>query len=82
MPIARDHELHGRRLGRNIGLGVTLAAFVVLIFGLTIVKVSENGPEQVKGFDHTMDRATMTAPTATGANTTGAGAATTGEGTR
>lgn len=35
-----DHELHRRRFGRNLGLGLTLAAFVLLVFGLTIVKVS------------------------------------------
>jgi len=46
MAIHRDHELHTRRWGRNLGLGVVLGAFVVLVFGLTIVKVSrqdENG---------------------------------------
>lgn len=40
MAIHRDHELHGRRWGRNLGLGLVLGAFVVLVFGLTIVKVS------------------------------------------
>ena len=40
MAIHRDHELHSRRWGRNFGLGMVLAAFVALIFGLTIVKVS------------------------------------------
>ncbi len=40
MAIRREHELHLRRLGRNLGLGVVLAAFVALVFGLTIVKVS------------------------------------------
>jgi hypothetical protein len=39
MAIAREHELHRRRLSRNIGLGLVLAAFVVLVFALTIVKV-------------------------------------------
>ena len=36
-----EHEIHRRRLGRNLGLGVVLVAFVVLIFGLTVVKVSQ-----------------------------------------
>lgn len=40
MAIHRDHELHGRRFGRNLGLGLVLGAFVVLIFGLTVVKIS------------------------------------------
>ena len=34
------HEIHERRLGRNIGVGLVLAAFVALMMGLTIVKVS------------------------------------------
>ncbi len=40
MAIHRDHELHRRRWGRNAGLGLVLIAFVALVFGLTIVKVS------------------------------------------
>jgi len=36
-----DHELHKRRLSKNIGLGVVLVAFVALIFGLTVVKVTD-----------------------------------------
>lgn len=40
MAIHRDHELHGRRWGRNLGLGLVLGGFVVLVFGLTIAKVS------------------------------------------
>jgi len=35
------HELHKRRFGRNLGLGLVLAIFVSLVFGLTIVKVSQ-----------------------------------------
>jgi hypothetical protein len=45
-----DHELHKRRYGRNLGLGLTLLAYVGLVFGLTIVKVS-NGAT-VQDFDH------------------------------
>ncbi|MEM8773726.1 MAG: hypothetical protein AAGF53_01755 [Pseudomonadota bacterium] len=40
MPLSRQHEMHNRRLSRNIGLGIALAAFVALVFGLTMVKVS------------------------------------------
>lgn len=43
MAMHRDHELHQRRFGRNLGLGLVLGAFVALIFGLTIVKVGEQG---------------------------------------
>ena len=40
MALSRQHELHKRRFSRNLGLGLVLAAFVALIFGLTVVKVS------------------------------------------
>ncbi len=52
MAIHQDHELHLRRWGRNLGLGLVLAAFVVIVFGLTVVKVSrqdENGNPPVAG---------------------------------
>ncbi|MFY0621546.1 MAG: hypothetical protein JXQ89_07615 [Pelagimonas sp.] len=39
MSLSKQHELHERRKGRNIGLGLTLAAFMALVFGLTIVKI-------------------------------------------
>ena len=51
MAITREHELHRRRLGRNVGLGLTLVVFIVLVFGLTIVKVSGGGT--IEAFDHT-----------------------------
>lgn len=37
--IRAEHELHRRRLSRNLGLGVALLTFVVLVYGLTVVKV-------------------------------------------
>lgn len=40
MGIAHEHEIHKRRLSRNLGVGLTLLAFVAIVFGLTIVKVS------------------------------------------
>lgn len=51
MALEPVHELHSRRFGRNVGIGVVLGAFVVLIFGLTIVKVQNGDP--MEGFDHT-----------------------------
>ncbi len=39
MGLARQHDLHKRRMSRNVGLGLVLAAFVALLFGLTMVKV-------------------------------------------
>ncbi len=40
MSLRKSHELHQRRFGRNLGVGLVLAVFIVIIFGLTIVKVS------------------------------------------
>lgn len=40
MTLRKEHELHGRRFGRNLGVGLTLAAFIVIVFSLTIVKIS------------------------------------------
>lgn len=40
MALCKEHELHTRRWGRNLGLGLALGLFVALVFGLTIVKVS------------------------------------------
>ncbi|NIZ08969.1 cytochrome C oxidase assembly protein [Pseudooceanicola sp. HF7] len=41
MPLAHEHEIHARRRSRNFGLGAVLVAFVVLIFLLTFVKVTQ-----------------------------------------
>ncbi len=38
MALKVEHELHHRRRGRNVGLGLVLLAFVALIFSLTLVK--------------------------------------------
>ena len=50
MGLAREHELHRRRLGRNVGLGVVLGAFVVLIFALTVVKMKSG--DDMQGYDY------------------------------
>lgn len=42
MSFRQEHELHKRRFGRNLGLGLVLALFVALIFGLTIAKVTND----------------------------------------
>lgn len=61
MSFRPDHELHRRRLSRNIGLGVTLVAFIMLVFALTVVKVTRGDPMQA--FDHSvrpeLDRGTQ-----------------------
>lgn len=51
MPITKVHELHHRRFGRNLGLGLVLVALVALIFGLTVVKVS-NLPGGISGLSN------------------------------
>jgi hypothetical protein len=53
MALNVEHELHTRRKGRNYGLGLILAAFIAVIFGLTVVKVLELGnANQFERFDH------------------------------
>lgn len=48
--LKAEQEIHQRRFGRNLGLGLVLVAFVALVFGLTVVKVTQGDPMQ--GFDH------------------------------
>ena len=38
MGLSHQHELHKRRFGRNLGLGLVLAGFVALVFGMTVCK--------------------------------------------
>lgn len=53
MAIKVEHELHRRRWGRNLGLGLILAALVAIVFGLTVVKILELGdPLAFEGYDH------------------------------
>ncbi|MBI1493485.1 hypothetical protein [Halocynthiibacter styelae] len=39
MDLKVEHEMHKRRFSRNAGLGFVLVGLVVLVFGITIVKV-------------------------------------------
>ena len=58
MAIRVEHELHGRRWGRNLGVGLLLAGLVAIVFGLTVVKVLELGdPVKFEGYDHVMQPA-------------------------
>ncbi|MFV0493005.1 MAG: hypothetical protein ACK5M4_14420 [Pseudorhodobacter sp.] len=52
MSLRQEHEIHHRRFGRNLGLGLVLAGFVAIVFGLTVVKVKQVGA--VQGFDHVL----------------------------
>jgi hypothetical protein len=49
-----SHELYERRKSRNVGLGLVLGAFVVLVFSVTLVKLYEG--QVMKGYDHIVDR--------------------------
>jgi len=40
MAIHPEHELHTRRKGRNVAIGLILGSFVLLIFAVSIVKLS------------------------------------------
>ncbi len=42
MPIRVEHEIHTRRKGRNLGVGLMLGAFVVLIVAITFAKVTSD----------------------------------------
>ncbi|QFT59132.1 hypothetical protein FIU94_09875 [Sulfitobacter sp. THAF37] len=41
MAIRAEHEIHGRRKGRNVGVGLMLGGFVVLVMVLTFVKITQ-----------------------------------------
>ncbi|MCA0044068.1 hypothetical protein [Celeribacter litoreus] len=47
MAITKLHEVHERRRSRNVGLGVVLGIFVVLMIGLTVVKVTVLDPSRM-----------------------------------
>ena len=40
MSIRAEHELHTRRRGRNLGIGLMLGGFVLLVMALTYVKIT------------------------------------------
>jgi hypothetical protein len=50
MAIRAEHELHRRRLSRNVGVGLVLVAFIAIMFGLTVVKVRSGA--SMEAFDH------------------------------
>lgn len=51
MTIKAEHELHGRRRSRNVGVGAVLICFAALMFVLSVVKITQLGGP-VEGFDH------------------------------
>jgi hypothetical protein len=44
MQFQVEHEVHRRRFGRNLGVGLLLAFFVASVFALTYVKVTRGMP--------------------------------------
>jgi hypothetical protein len=55
MSFRPEHEIYKRRFSRNVGVGLTLLAFVALVFALTVVKVTRGNPMQ--GYDHVVQPA-------------------------
>ena len=47
MSLIREHDLHKRRKSRNIGVGITLAVLIMIVFGLTYVKVTRGDYEPI-----------------------------------
>ena len=67
MALQVEHELHRRRLGRNLGVGLVLVALVAIVFGLTVVKVLNLGDAAaVEGFDHVAQSPSVADPDAAG----------------
>jgi hypothetical protein len=59
MPITQTHDLHKRRMGRNIGVALSLVGFAAIVFGLTIAKIREGA--SMEAYDHT-PRVSITPP--------------------
>lgn len=62
MALQPTHEIHKRRFGRNLGVGLLLAGFVALVFALTVVKVQQGDRMHANDFKP----AQAEAPAATG----------------
>ncbi len=78
MAIVVEHEIHTRRRGRNLGVGLLLVGFIGIVFGLTVVKVLQlQDIRAFETFDHVvrpqllpenMEQPVQMAPPAGGAN--------------
>lgn len=51
MAITKLHDIHERRRSRNVGLAMVLGAFVILLMGLTVVKVTAMNPAMDPAMD-------------------------------
>ncbi|MBF9061003.1 hypothetical protein HKCCSP123_17610 [Rhodobacterales bacterium HKCCSP123] len=63
MPITETHDLHKRRLGRNVGVALSLVAFAAIVFGLTVAKIRQGA--SMEAYDHT-PRVSVTPPVESG----------------
>lgn len=53
MALKVEHELHGRRRGRNYGMLLILSGLIAIVFGLTVVKaLSLDDIRKMENFDH------------------------------
>ncbi len=53
MVLKVEHEIHDRRKGRNMGVGLLLIGVIGIVFGLTVVKVlGLTDIRQMERFDH------------------------------
>ncbi len=62
MALRPEHEIHTRRFGRNLGVGLTLGAFIVIVFAMTVVKVTQGGSMQAPAAQTATEPAKGTAP--------------------
>ncbi|WP_252731459.1 cytochrome C oxidase assembly protein [Lentibacter algarum] len=46
-----EHELHNRRKSRNVGLGLVLGSFVLLVMGMTYVKLTAQNAAAAAAFE-------------------------------
>jgi len=49
MSFKPTHEIHQRRFGRNLGVALVLVAFIFVVFGLTVAKVTGGAFEPPRG---------------------------------
>jgi len=52
MALKATHELHQRRLSRNLGVALALIGFAAVVFGLTVAKIQTGASMQA--FDHSV----------------------------
>lgn len=64
MALQVETEMHRRRFSRNLGLGLVLVGFVVLVFALTVVKVTRG--DRMHAGDAKANTGTFVEPAKTG----------------